>query len=53
MLEGLPLSSLVPPKDVPLGYDNRYIMASAGALSGAYPEAAAALLKESIWPDPR
>jgi hypothetical protein len=47
----LPLNSLSPPKNVAFGFDNHYIMASLGALSTRFPEAAVRLLKESIWPD--
>jgi uncharacterized protein (TIGR01319 family) len=51
VLERLPANSLAPPKNVSLGFDNHYIMAAAGALGTAHPEAAAALLQESLWPD--
>ncbi len=52
-LEKLPGNSLAPSPEVPLGFDTHYIMASAGALSVHYPEAALKLMKESIWPDRR
>ena len=51
VLEKLPQNTLSPPKNVKLGFDNRYIMASLGALSTKYPEAAIKLLKESLCPD--
>ena len=52
-LSRLPGNTLSPPNNVELGFDNHYIMAAAGVLGTAYPETAAALLQESLWPDPR
>jgi uncharacterized protein (TIGR01319 family) len=52
-LEKMPGNTLAPPKSVEIGFDNHYIMAAAGALGTEYPEAAADLLQESIWPDRR
>lgn len=41
--------SLYPTKEAKILVDNNYIMATLGVLSKKYPEAALALLKESLW----
>ncbi len=50
---GLPGNSLVPPQNAKISFDSHYIMASLGVLATQHPEAAVALMKESIWPDRR
>lgn len=51
VLKKLPLNTLAPPTNAEIGFDSSYIMASLGALSTQFPDAAVSLLKESLWPD--